>query len=43
MKPIQHHVLVAVTLYAASRLNFRPEACSRWARVSATLARGSKK
>ena len=43
MKPIQHHVLVAVTLYAASRLNVRPETCSRWARVNATLARGNGK
>jgi hypothetical protein len=43
MKPIQNHVLVAVTLYAASRLNVRPEACRRWARVNATLARGNRK
>ena len=43
MKPIQHHVLVAVTLYAASQLNVGSEACRRWARVSATIARGNGK
>ena len=43
MNPNQHHVLVAVTLYAASQMNARSEAYRRWARVSATLARGNRK